>query len=128
MRRPISPNLHGVLDYITVAGLLLTSRSLPLPGTVRRLLQTSACLSLLYSVFTRYRFGLLKVVPMEEHLALDLASAASLFLGPEMLGVHEPRSISLLRGLGVFETVVPLLTRTQRASERALSSRSLPSA
>lgn len=111
--KPISPDVHGVLDYTSLAGLLVMSRTLPLPQRVRRLLQSSACFTLAYSLLTRYRFGLMKILPMQGHLALDLTSAIILLTSPETLRVEKASTRRLLRGLGVFETVVPLLTRSQ---------------
>lgn len=109
--RPISPAVHGVLDYTSVAALLVLSRGERLPAALRSLLRYSALFSLLYSLLTRYRFGVVKVLPMRAHLALDLSSAAALLAGPEVLGVHEAGARRLLRALGIYETVVPLLTR-----------------
>lgn len=110
--KAITPNVHGVFDYASVVALIVLSLAFQLPRGVARLLQASALFSLAYSLVTRYRFSLFKRVSMRTHLGLDLTSAAVLMAGPDLLRLDERRSRWLLRGLKLYETIVPLLTRT----------------
>lgn len=114
--KPIPPNVHGVLDYASVLALIVLSLALRLPRGVARLLQASALFSLAYSLVTRYRFSLVKLLSMRTHLGLDLTSATVLMAGPDLLHVRERRLRWLLHGLALYETVVPLLTRTGKDS------------
>src|SRR4051812_48692977 len=78
MQKPISPRVHGVLDYMTAGFLFALPRVMGWSKTVTRLLDASAATATAYSLMTRYELGLVKVLPMKAHLAMDAVSGAAL--------------------------------------------------
>ena len=113
--RPISTKTHGVLDYLSVGTLTALPRLLGWDPAVRTLLTGSAAATLAYSLATRYELGLLRVLPMKAHLALDGVSGLALAASPLVLGEEDGTVAKTLVGLGLFELAASLLTRTRPA-------------
>ncbi len=110
--KPISTHAHGVLDYLTAGALLALPRTLGWGPGVTRLLTNAAIGTVVYSLLTRYELGLVKVLPMKGHLALDGMSGALLCAAPFLLLDEDERDATgPLIGLGLFEIIVPLLSR-----------------
>ena len=85
--RPITPRLHGVLDYMTGSALMAAPSALGLEGTrAGRTLRAVGAAQTGYSLFTRYKLGAVKVLPFKAHLALDAAGAVGLAASPWLLG------------------------------------------
>ena len=111
-----STRTHGVLDYASVVLLLALPRAAGWSRPVTTLLTASALATLAYSLVTRYELGLVKVLPMPAHLALDGASGAALCLAAA-LRKDEPSAVrASLLGLGLFEITASLTTETQPRS------------
>jgi hypothetical protein len=121
MYRPISTLMHGILDYVTAPTLLVLPRMLGWGTKVTSLLSGAGVGVLGYSVMTRYELGLLKMLPMKAHLALDMASGGMLALSPLLLKKRERdvATIATLVGLGLYEIAAALLTQTQSPIEQA---------
>ena len=89
--RMIPPQVHGVLDYLT-GGMLLSApkvlglSDVPASARVLRLAGGSA---ILYSLLTDYELGVVRLLPMPAHLAMDAASGAFLASSPWLLGFAE---------------------------------------
>lgn len=112
----IPTRVHGVLDYLFGAVLVFV-------GVVQFGTSTAAGMvplvlgigALLYSLATRYEFGLLKAIPMPVHLMLDLVSGIVLALSPWIFGFWDTTWAPHLF-LGLFEiAVVPLSSRVPGA-------------
>lgn len=112
-----STRVHGVLDYSSVALLCVLPRALGWSTAVTRLLTGSALATLAYSLLTRYELGLVKILPMPAHLALDGASGALLCGAALALSDEEPGVRAALTGLGLFEITASLTTQTQPQAE-----------
>jgi hypothetical protein len=85
----ISPDVHGVLDYVTGAALLAAPRLFGYArarGQAAKSAELFGSLILGQSVMTAYRYGLLKVLPFKMHLALDWAMGPFLALSPFLFG------------------------------------------
>ncbi len=71
---------------------------------------------LVYSLFTDYEYGALKILPVKAHLLIDLLSGAFLAASPWMLGfagyVYLPHLV-----LGIAEIGAALVTKTHPAYE-----------
>lgn len=108
-----STRIHGVLDYLT-AGMLLALPAIlrPSPG-VARLLNGSAIGTLVYSLLTKYELGVVGVLPMSAHLALDGMSGALFCAAPLLFRKENPRNVALLVALGLFELTAALTTETE---------------
>jgi hypothetical protein len=80
--KPISTKMHGYLDY------LMALVQIALPGVLQFDYKTTAglipvCLGIfiiLYSLITNYEMGLLQVLPMKVHFALDIVGAVVLLM------------------------------------------------
>ena len=86
--RVIPTQIHGVLDYLTGATLLAAPRLLALddvPASAR-VLRMAGGGAAAYSTLTDYELGLVRVLPMPAHLALDAASGALLASSPWLFG------------------------------------------
>ena len=108
-----STRTHGFLDYASVLLLLVLPRAAGWSRPVTNLLTASALVTLVYSLTTRYELGLIKLLPMPAHLALDGASGAVLCLAAAVFQ-KEPSAVrASLLGLGLFEITASLTTETQ---------------
>jgi hypothetical protein len=76
------------LDLVSAGALLAAPRLLGLEKESRAasVLRMAGGGALVYSMLTDYEFGLVKVLPMRAHLAMDAASGAFLASSPWLLG------------------------------------------
>ena len=116
MRKPISRQAHGLVDY-AYASMLSTSPEWAGYQEERRALLLSRLLSagaLTYTLCTRAEWGLFRILPFRVHLAIDLPAAALTALAPWLLGFshHRPARNTFL-GIGLFGCAVTLLTRPE---------------
>ena len=110
VRQRISTRAHGVVDYVFASSVLATSRAAPASETLRRLLERSALGVVVMSALTRYELGLVKVLPMRAHLALDLVVGALFSSAPILLPRESRATTRVLAGLGLAGTAVAVLT------------------
>ena len=91
--RMISTQVHGVLDYLTGGTLLSVPKMLSLNDvpTSARVLRLAGGGAILYSLLTDYELGVVKLLPMPVHLAMDAASGAFLASSPWLLGFAKER-------------------------------------
>ena len=115
-----STRMHGIIDYLSVGTLFTLPRALGWSARVTGLMTNAALGTLVYSLLTRYELGLVKVLPMKGHLALDGMSGA-LFCGAPLLFPDEDTSVkAALVGFGLFELAAAFMTETEPSlSERA---------
>ena len=86
-RRPIGTRLHGILDYVTGATLLVVPGLLGLGGTTAgRVLRAAGAGHASYSLLTDYELGVRRLIPMPVHLGLDAAGALGLVAAPWVFG------------------------------------------
>jgi hypothetical protein len=112
MQKPISPRVHGILDYMT-AGLMFTlPRVMGWGRTATRLMDASAAAATVYSLMTRYELGLVKVLPMKAHLALDAVGGATLLGAAAVMEDEDPDVRCTIAGIGAWEIAASLMTRT----------------
>ena len=95
MFRPISTMVHGILDYVTAPTLIALPRMLGWGQKVTWLLNGAGVGVLGYSLLTRYELGLVKVLPMKVHLAIDMASGGMLALSPFILLKKRERDVAM---------------------------------
>lgn len=108
----ISSKTHGVIDYIAAPSLMVLPRLLRWPQRVTNLLMGVGIFHLLYSLFTKYELGVVKVLPYKGHLALDGVLAAGTLASPMMFTETQEESHvgKALVGMAVFEAVVTALS------------------
>ena len=77
-KKPISPKMHGIIDYSFAAGLLVLPTLLGLNKKVRNLYKIMAAEMFLYSSLTDYPAGLAPLIPYETHRKIDVANIAGM--------------------------------------------------
>lgn len=86
----INTKLHGLLDYLV--GFLLIAAPWILgfetPGVERNLSVTMGILTIVYSLLTRYEWGLLRGLPFKIHLLIDFLSGLLLLSSMWVLGTR----------------------------------------
>ena len=112
MQKPISPRVHGVLDYMTAGFMFALPRVLGWSRCATRLMDCSAATTTAYSLMTRYKLGLVKVLPMKAHLALDAVSGAGMLGAAAVMEDEDPDVRCTIACIGAWEIAASLMTRT----------------
>ena len=85
--RFLSPNNHGIVDYLAALALILSPFILGL-GTSNPIAPWISVgvgiLVIIVSLATRYRYGAFRVIPFGGHLSLDLLVATLFMLVPSL--------------------------------------------
>lgn len=103
--------LHGILDYLTVVGFLAAPTILGLAGTPAWIAYALAGVHLALTVLTEFPLGVLKVVPIAVHGALELGVSLVLLPLAWMLGFSSDATArNFYVGAGVVILVVWLIT------------------
>lgn len=122
--RVIPTSVHGVLDYATGSALLAAPELLRLKDVPRAALtpRLAGAGATAYSLTTDYELGVVRVLPMPVHLALDAMSGALLAASPWLLGYARngvrywlPHAL-----VGASEILAALTTKTQPPRRRAM--------
>ena len=116
MRKPISTQAHGVLDYLTVAALATLPSMLGFSERTTRALQMAAIGKLCYSLLTDNELGVVRAIPMKAHLALDAANGVALAALPFMLDDDDEAAMAVCIGAGLMELSAAAMTETQPTS------------
>jgi len=122
MAKLFSTKTHGMLDYLTAGQLLALPRMLGLGPGVSGWVQGMGVGTALYSLVTRYELGVIKVLPMPAHLALDVLSGVSFCAAAALLENQSTTVRATLAATGAFEIFAGLSTESRPASERATGS------
>jgi len=111
VRHPISPRVHGVLDYTTSAMVAAAPLMFEFPKPARRLFESLAAGYTSLSAFTNYPLSAKRVVPFKAHGATEAAIAVALPFMPKLLGFGKNRAArNLCYGLTALTFVVAALT------------------
>jgi hypothetical protein len=115
--RVISTRTHGAIDYVTGAGLLAAPALLGISDepAASRLLRGAGLAAIGYSLLTDYEFGLVRVIPVPAHLAMDAASGVLLAASPWLFGFggRGPRYRLPHVIIGASEILAALTTKTR---------------
>ena len=103
--------MHGIIDYAFVATGFLMPRLLEWDETSQRASDAVSGTALAASLMTDYPPGLVRVLPMKAHLALDVVQTMAL-VGAAARANSRAGRAGLL-GMAAFGTVVTALTRPQ---------------
>lgn len=111
MRKPISPRLHGVLDYATVATLAAAPRLMHFPKRATRAADALAGSYGGLSALTDYPLAVRRTIPFKAHGVAEAASGLALPLLPWLLGFSEHKAArNFFLGLTAVTFVVAALT------------------
>lgn len=114
----MSTRTHGLLDLVTAGTLAAVPRLLGCGERLTDTLTTAAVGTLGYSLMTNYEFGLVRVLPMRAHLALDAIAGAALCAAPALFPEEDPTTRAALVGLGLSEIGAALLTSPEPFAAR----------
>ena len=111
MKRPISPKMHGVIDYATVAATAAVPRLMGFPRKAEQLCYALAGGYGGLSSVTDYPLAVRRTVPFKMHGAAEAAVGLALPFLPWALGFakHRPARNFFL-GLTALTAVVAALT------------------
>jgi hypothetical protein len=111
MQKPITPLVHGMLDYSTSAAVAAAPRLFDFPAPARRLCDTLAGGYSAISALTDYPLSVRRTVPFKAHGAAEMAIALALPAMPWVLGFSNNRAArNLCFGLTALTFVVAALT------------------
>jgi hypothetical protein len=111
MRKPISPTVHGVIDYTTSAVVASAPRLMGFPRSARIACDTLASGYTGLSAMTNYRLSLKRAVPFKAHGVTEAAIGLALPALPWMLGFSRHTAArNFFLGLTALTFVVAALT------------------
>lgn len=108
----ISLRTHNILDYVG-GGLLILSPFLfgfAELDSARNVFILSGFFLILYSLFTNYKYSVLRVIPIGTHMTMDVIMGTLIFIAPWMLDYRAfltpgQEYLHYALGLGVFALV-----------------------
>lgn len=108
----IDTKTHGYIDYIfgltlIAIAYLLNFNTVNTPNIALYIVGTSA---IVYSFFTNYELGVIKIIPMNIHLMLDSLSGIFLAVSPWLLGFSDKVFLPHLI-FGLIEIATTVITR-----------------
>lgn len=113
----INSKIHGILDYLVSLILIISPWLLEFAdGKSEMFLPIILGISsIIYSLFTKYELGVLRILPFKTHLAFDTLSGILLSSSPWIFGfadvVYLPHLI-----FGILEISVVSLSKTEPES------------
>lgn len=116
--RILPTKVHGVLDYLVgfalIAAPLLFGFS-DVGGAAVWLPRVLGVALIVYSLLTRYEWGVVKVLPMAYHLVIDFLAAALLAVSPFVFGFVGDKPNAWLPHVvvGIVVILVVLVSQTQ---------------
>ncbi len=113
--RFLPTRVHGLIDYIWGALAFATPWIFGFSGgTAGFLLMFIGVGAFAYSFATDYEWGVIPMLPMPAHLALDGAGGLFLMAAPWLFGLPREATLAYL-AFGGFSLVASLVTRTKPA-------------
>jgi hypothetical protein len=113
VKQPISPRIHGLIDYLSVPLLIAAGPLFHFAGHAAEITSTVAGVVLIYSAFTKYPPGVVKLIPLRVHRAIDVALALMFIIYPHIPHLHaswDPSARIFFVGYGFLVLVVTALT------------------
>lgn len=110
--------VHGLLDYIVGIALILAPeifRFSDVGGAAVIIPRVLGIVLVIYSLFTKYEWGVFKVLPMTYHLVVDFLAALFLALSPFLFGFHNDKKNAWIPHIvvGIVVILVVLVSQTQ---------------
>jgi hypothetical protein len=115
--RFLTTRVHGVLDYLVGALLILVPLLGHWPGPAAAVPIALGAAALVYSLLTDHELGVARKLPMQVHLWLDALSGLVLAASPWLFGFDQQMWVPHVAA-GLFEVVVAFFTNTIPSYER----------
>jgi hypothetical protein len=116
--KPITTRTHGIIDYVYGGTLIALPFLMRWDRRAARLAVGAGLATLGVSMMTNYELGLVRLLPMRAHLAMDAAETSMLMGAPKMLGSMDHGAGRVLAMLGALGAAVGAMTQTQSPYER----------
>lgn len=118
--RFIPTKVHGVLDYVVAIALMFAPMIFGLSSVGGPAVVIPVVLGVglfLYSLFTNYEWGLIKVIGMPVHLIIDVVASVFLLLSPWLFGFADQAWNVWVPhvAVGIAVILVVLFSKTQPA-------------
>lgn len=117
MKRTISTKTHGMIDYTWVTTAAALPKMMTGAASTGRLIRNAVAASTANSMVTNYEAGIMKLMPMKAHLALDVVMCGALMLSPFFLPASERRHAVIPMALGAVGLLTALMTETESPAE-----------
>ena len=118
MKKLISTRTHGVIDYVTAGTLFALPRVLGCNRKFTAAVTGVALGKLAYSQMTRHELGLVKLIPMPMHLAMDAVSGAGLAALPLLLDEKDETAVAAVVAMGLSDVAAALMTDPVSSEDR----------
>jgi hypothetical protein len=110
VNKPVSPKVHGIIDYLTVPLLVAAGPLFGFDGLAARITSTLAGVMLIYSAATAYPPGVVKIVSLSAHRTIDRVLGLLIIATPWICGfadVYSAKIFFVVFGIAML-TVVSL--------------------
>jgi hypothetical protein len=90
----ISPRMHGMLDYGTIALFALAPTLFNFDGPYATACYVLAAGYLLITLATDFPLGVMRLIPFPMHGGLELVSGLALLAAPFLFGFHDDNTVA----------------------------------
>jgi hypothetical protein len=118
MMKPISTRTHGIIDYAYGGALIALPFLMRWNRRAARLSIGAGLATLGVTMMTNYECGVIRLLPMKAHLAMDAAETSMLIGAPRTLGSMADGAGRVLAVLGALGAAVGAMTETRSPYER----------
>ncbi|MEO7373591.1 MAG: hypothetical protein ABIW36_06735 [Terrimesophilobacter sp.] len=122
--RFIPTKVHGVLDYVVAVALIFAPLIFGFSSVGGAAVIVPIVLGvglILYSLFTRYELGAIKLIAMPVHLVFDLVASLFLIASPFLFGFINQAPNAWLPHIVVGVAVIVVVAFSQPAPGRSVS-------
>jgi len=122
--RFLPTRIHGALDYIVGLALIVAPNIFQFAdvgGAAVLIPRVLGVVLIVYSLITRYEWGVIKLISMRYHLIIDFLAALFLALSPFLFGFSnkEPNAWLPHVVVGIAVVVVVIVSKTQPGNSMA---------
>ena len=122
--RFLPTKVHGALDYVVGIALILAPNIFQFAevgGAAVLIPRVLGVVLIVYSLITRYEWGVIKLISMHYHLIIDFLAALFLALSPFLFGFSnkEPNAWLPHVVVGIAVVVVVIVSKTQPGNSMA---------
>src|SRR5689334_24238684 len=114
----ISTQTHGLIDYVTGAAISMLPGFFKCGPKATAIFEAAGIGASAYSMLTDYERGMIRVIPMEAHLAMDAVSGMGLMAASLLLKDEKPQVRCLMGCVGLFEVMAAAKTQTKPRNEQ----------
>jgi hypothetical protein len=126
-RGPISPRLHGTLDYLLAAALIAAPLAVHFhDDTATVLMLVLGGAATLLAIGTNWSTGIIRILPPVLHGVADIGATIALIVAPFVLGFSDHTVATVLYvAIGAGGLVATLLTRFESDLEPGMNTASM---